>query len=135
MYGKRVRPDDYSLYVPQRPLTAAEYKVRNRTEPYIIWQSTESSPLYSSFVYNGYDAHTHLRWMRGKNEFDRQLNSARHHLCVLRRIEQMNQARECYRRHVRTGFLRSPPMDFGSLATTLASTGSATTPLSPRSQS
>ncbi|RNF07578.1 hypothetical protein TraAM80_03261 [Trypanosoma rangeli] len=134
MYGKRVSPDDYSLYVPQRPLTAAEYKVRNRTEPYIILQSTESSPLYSSFVRNGYNAHAHLRWVRGKNDFDRQLNSARHHLCVLQRIEQMNQAREYYGRHVRTGFLRSPSVDFSSLATTLTSTRSATTPLSSPSR-
>ncbi|RNF20834.1 uncharacterized protein Tco025E_03725 [Trypanosoma conorhini] len=118
MHGKRVAPVDYSSYVPRPPATA-EHKVRNRTEPYIIWQSTESSPLYSSFSRNGYDAHAQLRWVRGKNEFDKQLNSARHHLSVLRRIERLQQAREYYGRHVRTGFLRSPSMDFSTLATTL----------------
>ncbi|KEG10558.1 hypothetical protein DQ04_03571010 [Trypanosoma grayi] len=83
MYGKRIAPVDYAAYVQESPTAAQRYRVRNRTEPYIIWRSTEESPLFSSFTRGGYDPLAGLRWLRGRNDFDRQLASTRHHRFVL----------------------------------------------------
>ncbi|ORC88714.1 uncharacterized protein TM35_000151450 [Trypanosoma theileri] len=97
MRGKRVAPVDYSAYISSQQgeqSTFSHYTVCNRTVPYIIWDATETSPLFSSFSRNGYDPHMTLRWLRGKNEFDRQLASSRHHAFVLQRREEMEKVRQ-----------------------------------------
>ncbi|EKF39472.1 hypothetical protein MOQ_000299 [Trypanosoma cruzi marinkellei] len=127
MYGKRVAPVDYTLYL-EYPPAAPQCDVRGLPQPCNAWPLTAGSPPYFFFFSEKEcNADTDAKRPCGKKTADPELDDfTRHHRFVLQRRKEVEDARVCYEEHATTGCAQSPWMKFGTPKTTTAAATSLT---------